>query len=215
MHLSAYLAELTQGSVLQLESLIHVVMASKTKHRTSRSKNSSAGNQEEEAVCQLCEKVIVESDGTCVGEDAIFCEGQCKCWLHRWCAGLTKPAFDRVKSSSEPFSCQNCTVQKMAEDIVSLNKQVQGLLAKVTSTPSAANPSTVHPSQSKEITSLKSSVRLLNEDMAALKQTAPLANRITDAAVQSYASVTANSLSSDSIPVTGQSRKVVTKSERK
>ena len=42
----------------------------------------------EHSVCPICENVIVDAGETTVGEDAIYCEGQCKKWIHRCCAGV-------------------------------------------------------------------------------------------------------------------------------
>ena len=44
-----------------------------------------------------CENVIVDAGETTVGEDAIYCEGQCKKWIHCCCAGLAKHEFLELK----------------------------------------------------------------------------------------------------------------------
>jgi len=46
--------------------------------------------------CLICEEPILKADEHCVGDDAVFCEGDCQGWLHRQCAGVTHPAFDET-----------------------------------------------------------------------------------------------------------------------
>ncbi len=52
----------------------------------------SEGNASE-AICMVCEKEIVKNTDKMDGEDAVYCEGECKGWLHRCCAGLTTTNF--------------------------------------------------------------------------------------------------------------------------
>lgn len=74
------------------------------------------------ATCQVCLNVIVETSTECADEDAFFCEGYCNCWVHRCCAGLTKPRFAKICASEDPFFCPNCTVAKQALEITELRK---------------------------------------------------------------------------------------------
>ena len=41
-----------------------------------------------EVNCGVCTKKIIEQSPQNPSEEAVFCEGQCKSWLHRQCAGL-------------------------------------------------------------------------------------------------------------------------------
>ena len=41
----------------------------------------------------VCIDPIVDSGKGKNGQDAVFCDGACKSWLHRQCAGLSKTAF--------------------------------------------------------------------------------------------------------------------------
>ena len=42
------------------------------------------------------------------GEEALYCEGTCQCWYHRWCVGVTGARFQVLSESNEPFLCQAC-----------------------------------------------------------------------------------------------------------
>ena len=77
--------------------------------------------------CAECLEVI--RDGEC-GEESLFCEGRCKKWMHRVCAGLTEDEFLSVVAAEAdtPWSCARCvemsvlhdTVTKLAEKILVL-----------------------------------------------------------------------------------------------
>ena len=65
---------------------------------------------EKHVVCPICAEAIVdEGEGGCV-QDAVFCEGDCQCWLHRWCAGVTRKRYLTLSSTEDPFLCPSCTV---------------------------------------------------------------------------------------------------------
>ena len=54
--------------------------------------------------CAVCEQNIVDSK-----DQALFCEGLCKGWYHRYCAGVSLVHFQRLSLSSLPpsayYSC--------------------------------------------------------------------------------------------------------------
>jgi len=45
-------------------------------------KTKAKGGKTSEADCLICLEPILEADDHCVGEEAVFCEGQCQEWLH-------------------------------------------------------------------------------------------------------------------------------------
>ena len=53
--------------------------------------------------CPVCSDVIEDATEDLVGQEALFCEGTCKKWLHRWCAGVRKEGYASFSSSAEPF----------------------------------------------------------------------------------------------------------------
>ena len=69
-----------------------------TKHHKNHVNPQNETSKKGESICYICIKVIEEDSGALhPGHDAIFCEGPCSSWLHRWCAGLTKAEFAEIK----------------------------------------------------------------------------------------------------------------------
>ena len=87
--------------------------------------------EEEAAVCPICLEVIVEDGEGTTGQDALFCEGSCHCWLHRRCAGVSKPSFERISKSVEPYHCRDCLAEAQERIISSLQVSVASLRAEV------------------------------------------------------------------------------------
>ena len=85
----------------------------------------------EHSVCPICENVIVDAGETTVGEDAIYCEGQCKKWIHRCCAGLAKHEFLELKDEDTTYSCLRCTARAQGEAIEQLRGTVQALATQL------------------------------------------------------------------------------------
>ena len=79
------------------------------KTRSSRDNNSGKtaprGQKHDLTECAICLEAIQDRSDTSEGEDLVFCEGECQRWLHRTCAGLTDPAFDKIQRSDERFYC--------------------------------------------------------------------------------------------------------------
>ena len=88
--------------------------------RTATSKEGDNGWYE----CPICEEVIRDESKMHAGEDAIFCEGSCRTWLHRKCAGLSKSAFERLQGSEDPFRCPHCYVAKMQQELADTKRQI-------------------------------------------------------------------------------------------
>lgn len=85
----------------------------------------------EHSVCPICENVIVDAGETSAGEDAIYCEGRCKKWIHRCCAGLAKHEFLELKDEDTAYSCLRCTARAQGETIEELRGAVQALAAQL------------------------------------------------------------------------------------
>ena len=65
---------------------------------------------EEVHVCPVCMEPILDEGVDHAGQDALFCEGECQCWHHRWCAGVTKRRYIGLADTTEPFLCPSCTI---------------------------------------------------------------------------------------------------------
>ena len=71
----------------------------KKKTTKSSSSNEAADESGSTAVkCAVCEQKIVEGE-----EQPLFCEGTCKQWVHRYCAGIPVTLFASLSSSTAPF----------------------------------------------------------------------------------------------------------------
>ena len=78
-------------------------------------------------VCTMCSKCIEEASETCEGEDALFCEGSCQRWYHRWCVGVCREQFQLLTESSKPFLCHLCTSRKQQGVILELQENFRAL----------------------------------------------------------------------------------------
>ena len=101
--------------------------------------------------CPVCSDSIVDATEDVAGQEALFCEGSCKQWLHRWCAGVRQGDYEPLSSSQEPFVCNLCTIELQ-------QKQIDNLLLSV-----GALKETVD--------TLQSSVAILKSEILQLKET--------------------------------------------
>jgi len=100
---------------------------------TSPPKRNAKGGKTSEADCLICEDPILEADEHCAGEDALFCEGNCQGWLHRRCAGVTRPAFDRLGESDKPYLCSHCMLVNQSNEISKLSTIINDLNSAIVS----------------------------------------------------------------------------------
>ena len=75
-------------------------------------------------LCSVCLEEIEESCGRKEGHDAIYCDGVCQAWLHRQCAGLSKPRFKLVSESKDLFHCPQCRLESQRDEIQQLKSTV-------------------------------------------------------------------------------------------
>ena len=87
-------------------------------------------NENEINKCLVCEDVILEASENEEGHEAVYCEGDCQGWIHRRCAGLTRPAFDNL-SESIPYLCPYCTFTKQYKEICTLKETIKTLSNKL------------------------------------------------------------------------------------
>ena len=91
----------------------------------------------EPAICPICKKTVTDASESDAGDNAIFCEGECKRWLHRCCACLPKPESDKI-NEEDPFYCPRCSmlvqmkaIRELRDTVAILSTQVQDLQAMV------------------------------------------------------------------------------------
>ena len=85
-----------------------------------------------ECICPICMDPIVDATETREGQDSIFCEGQCSAWIHRRCAGLSKPIFDTLTESEIPFQCPHCTLHSHTSEIAKLKEVIESFTKSIT-----------------------------------------------------------------------------------
>ena len=82
-------------------------------------------------ICPICAEPVEDAVGKKKGHESAFCDGECKEWVHRQCAGLSKSSFSSVSSSSDPFHCPRCLISYQSAEISSLKKSVEELSTEV------------------------------------------------------------------------------------
>jgi len=100
---------------------------------TSPPKRNAKGGKNSEADCLICEEPIVEQSENCTGDEALFCEGSCQGWIHRKCAGVTRPAFDKLGESDTPYFCSHCTLVNQNKEINNLANIIKDLNTSIMS----------------------------------------------------------------------------------
>ena len=78
------------------------------------------------ATCSVCSQNIVDGE-----EDALFCEGTCKQWVHRYCAGVPLIQFQSLSASPSPFLCSFCRQSNYDDEIYVLRTAVKSLTKEV------------------------------------------------------------------------------------
>ena len=76
--------------------------------------------------CAVCEQTIVDGK-----DQALFCDGVCKGWYHRYCAGVSLPHFQRLSTSSLPFFCMECFQARCNKEVYELKSSVSTLKDEV------------------------------------------------------------------------------------
>ena len=82
-------------------------------------------------VCPICAEYIIDATDTHEGQEALFCDGTCQCWFHRWCAGVSKARYKLISESPEPFLCPTCTFDRQQAVIQDLQTNVQALTEEI------------------------------------------------------------------------------------
>ena len=95
--------------------------AKKTNDSAAASVDSAA-----EVECSVCCQVIAEGK-----DEGLFCEGDCKRWMHRYCAGIPVSYFQSYSSSASPFYCYSCCQRRLQSEIADLRETVGSLVKEV------------------------------------------------------------------------------------
>lgn len=106
------------------------------KKTTTTVANDEAGVSSPKTKCAVCDQCIVDGK-----DQALLCEGRCKGWFHRYCAGVSLPHFERLASSDTPFKCVQCFQESYAEELSGLKHTVAQLRDEITHLRSALESS--------------------------------------------------------------------------
>jgi len=102
-------------------------------------KNTPDDANGEEILCHVYDQAIIEASDEAEGHEAVFCEGECQGWIHRHCAGLTRPAFNSL-SASIPYLCSYCTCTRQYKEICSLKDTIEDLTNRLAKFEKPQNP---------------------------------------------------------------------------
>jgi hypothetical protein len=101
----------------------------KRKEKKGSSMNGSA-SKPEQPECGLCCDAIVEDR-----DEALFCEGSCNKWMHRYCAGVSVSHYEALQDSPLPFLCSLCAQSKYSETIEEMKAAIAALERSASATP--------------------------------------------------------------------------------
>ena len=79
-----------------------------------------------------------------------FCDGACKSWLHRRCAGLSSTAFKEVADSHKPFLCPYCRFSAQDNLIALLKTSIDTSKSEISSFKEQIPTSATRPASSNE-----------------------------------------------------------------
>jgi len=82
-------------------------------------------------LCPICVEPVLDETEDSVAQDALFCEGSCQCWHHRWCASVSKEQYVALLDSTEPFLYPSCTAANQQNAIASLRDCLNALTDEV------------------------------------------------------------------------------------
>ena len=88
-------------------------------------KHAATNTQEKSGyISSIYEDMIIDGK---TGQDSIHCDGTCKTWLHRCCAGLSKDVLSRISTPDSPFHCMQCQVDAQEKKIKELKAMVSNI----------------------------------------------------------------------------------------
>ena len=85
------------------------------------SKGSDDRSNPSNECCVCCQDLNIAKD------EALFCTGHCQQWLHRYCAGVSLPAYKHIKEKDCQFRCFACYQLFQQEEVTKLRNKVTRL----------------------------------------------------------------------------------------
>ena len=120
----------TRGNKAELLVKLECHLKGDKRHtcRDLRGDTTCASLPATQCICPVCSNLV---DDQSTGQESVFCEGVCKAWFHRQCAGLSVAVFQAISSSDSPFLCYGCSCRRQADEILSLRESVEALSKEI------------------------------------------------------------------------------------
>ena len=71
--------------------------------------------------CSICCQPVLDKD------DALFCDGKCQQWLHRYCGSVTEQQHKVITDSQHSFLCPCCDRERQQVEITELRDNVEAM----------------------------------------------------------------------------------------
>ena len=91
-------------------------------------KKSTAQQPAMQQQCDICCQSIAENDKQ---GGALFCQGECQRWIHRFCASVSLEQFKSLVSSEAPFLCPTCCRKSHQHQISELTNSLAALKSEL------------------------------------------------------------------------------------
>ena len=101
------------------------------------------GSRRKPVKCAVCDQNVVDGK-----DQALFCDGNCQRWFHRYCAKVTVNHFETLSSTSQPFHCIGCFQQLCNAEMMLLRESICSLKEEVTELRNALDEMKRTPSSS-------------------------------------------------------------------
>ena len=98
-------------------------------HNTPPKVDEKGTKEKQQPICLICEVEIIESSDDVLGDNIVYCEGDCNGWLHSKCVCMLKLLYDKISKFDDPYYCPNCIVAKEFEEIFQLRNWIKAALA--------------------------------------------------------------------------------------
>ena len=87
---------------------------------------TSTASVQATVVCSVCCQPIVDGK-----DQALFCDGICQKWSHRYCVGVPSSHFEALSSSDKPFLCYLCCQSAQEEQLSDMKRIIDHLKEEV------------------------------------------------------------------------------------
>ena len=75
----------------------------------------------------ICDITIIENSDDVLGVNFVYCEEDCKGWLHCKYVCMSKQFYNKISKCNDPYYCPNCIIAKQSEEVLLLRNQIRPL----------------------------------------------------------------------------------------